>query len=63
MYDFAALKALLEQVGFTGVRRCELGDAGDPMFALVEDEGRFFDGGELELAIEAVRPNSGLRSL
>jgi SAM-dependent methyltransferase len=63
MYDFAALKAPLEEAGFTGVRRCELGDASDPMFALVEDEGRFFDRGELELAIEAIRPNSGLRSL
>src|SRR5262249_50061800 len=49
MYDFAALKALLEQVGFAGVRRCELGDADDPMFAVVEDRGRFFDGGEREL--------------
>src|SRR5262249_47616526 len=63
MYDFVALKALLEEMGFAGVRRCELGDAGDPMFALVEDEGRFFDSGERELAIEAVRPNGRLRSL
>src|SRR5262249_14325842 len=45
MYDFAALKALLEQAGFAGVRRCGLG------------------GGERELAIEAVRPRGGLRSL
>ena len=60
MYDFAALKALLEEVGFAGVRRCELGDAGDPMFALVEYQGRFFDGGERELAIEAIRPNRWL---
>jgi hypothetical protein len=59
MYDFAALKALLEQAGFTGVRRCELGDCHDPMFALVEDEGRFFDAGERELAIEAVKPGRG----
>jgi SAM-dependent methyltransferase len=56
MYDFAALKSLLEQAGFTAVRRCELGDAGDPMFALVEDKTRFFEGGERELAIEAVHP-------
>ncbi len=56
MYDFAALKAHLEHAGFTAVRRCELGDAGDPMFAMVEDKTRFFEGGERELAIEAVRP-------
>jgi SAM-dependent methyltransferase len=55
MYDFAALKALLEHAGFAAVRRCEPGDAGDPMFALVEDKARFFEGGERELAIEAVR--------
>ena len=57
MYDFAALKALLEDVGFVGIRRCEFGDASDGMFALVEDHGRFFDGGERELAIEAIRPS------
>lgn len=56
MYDFAALKALLEQAGFVDVRHCELGDAKDPMFALVEDEGRFFESGERELAIEAIKP-------
>ena len=57
MYDFAALKALLEQVGFTGIRKCELGDASDVMFTLIEDHGRFFESGERELAIEAVRPS------
>ena len=56
MYDFAALKGLLEDAGFTGVRRCELGDARDPMFALVEDRRRFFEGSERELAIEAIKP-------
>jgi SAM-dependent methyltransferase len=56
MYDFAALKALLEQAGFAEVRRCSFGDCSDPMFADVEDKGRFFDSGERELAIEAVRP-------
>ncbi len=55
MYDFSALKALLEQVGFIAVRRCELGDADDPMFGLVEHRGRFFEGGERELAMEAGR--------
>jgi hypothetical protein len=60
MYDFAALKALLEQAGFSAIRRCERGDSGDPMFALVEDENRFFESGERELAIEAARPAGGM---
>ena len=56
MYDFAALRALLEQAGFTHVRRCEPGDCIDPMFALVEDKARFFEAGERELAVEAIKP-------
>lgn len=56
MYDYASLKAQLEEAGFAAVRPCEPGDADDPMFALVEDRGRFFDGGERELAIEAIKP-------
>jgi SAM-dependent methyltransferase len=56
MYDFASLKAKLEDAGFVKVRRCELGDAHDRMFDLVEDKGRFFDHGERELAIEAAAP-------
>ena len=55
MYDFAALKLLLQEAGFADVRRCELGDCLDPMFALVEVEGRFSDSGERELALEAVK--------
>jgi len=62
MYDFAALKLLLEQAGFTGVRRCEFSDSRDPMFALVEDKSRFFESGERELAIEAAKPSSMARS-
>ena len=63
MYDFAALKALLEQAGFTSVRRCELGDCRDPMFALVEEKGRFFDAGKRELAVEAMKPGRGSQQL
>jgi hypothetical protein len=59
MYDFAALKGLLEQAGFDDVRRCKFGDCHDSMFTRVEDEGRFVDSGERELAIEAVRPGHG----
>jgi SAM-dependent methyltransferase len=56
MYDFISLKPKLEAAGFVGIRRCELGDARDRMFDLVEEAGRFFDGGERELAIEAAAP-------
>ena len=56
MYDFSGLKTLLEQAGFVDVRRCELGDSGDPKFASVEDHGRFFDSGERELAMQAKKP-------
>jgi SAM-dependent methyltransferase len=55
MYDFPALKALLEQAGFSRVRRCEFGDAPDPLFSLVEEHDRFFEGEQRELAIEAIR--------
>jgi len=57
MYDFAALKSQLEQAGFVGIRRCEYGDAADPSFAMVEDKSRFVDGGQEELALEALRPS------
>jgi SAM-dependent methyltransferase len=56
MYDFASLKARLEEAGFVAIRRCELGDGCDRMFDLVEEPGRFFDHGERELAIEAAAP-------
>jgi SAM-dependent methyltransferase len=57
MYDFATFKSLLEKAGFSGVRRCQYGDASDPMFALVEDQDRFVDKGHNELAIEAIKPS------
>jgi hypothetical protein len=56
MYDFASLTPQLEAAGFVVIRRCELGDASDRMFDLVEDRGRFFDDGDRELAIEAAAP-------
>jgi hypothetical protein len=34
------------------------GDADEPMFKLVEEEGRFWDSGPEELAIEARRADS-----
>jgi hypothetical protein len=56
MYDFASLKPQLEHAGFVAIRRCELGDANDREFDLVEESSRFFDDGERELALEAVAP-------
>jgi len=58
MYDWLTLKALLEKTGFVRVRRCAFGDAGDPMFDLVEDRARYFEGNERELAIEAFKPGT-----
>jgi predicted SAM-dependent methyltransferase len=58
MYDFAALRSLLEAAGFAGVRRCEAGDSGDPWFDVVEDRDRFFDSDQRELAIEAFMPSA-----
>jgi SAM-dependent methyltransferase len=55
MYDFPTFKALLEAAGFSRVRRCQFGDANDPMFAQVEDVDRFIDHGHAELAIEAIK--------
>ena len=56
MYDYAGMARLLEQAGFVSIRRCRFGDADDAMFDLVEDEGRFYESGHEELAIEAKRP-------
>jgi hypothetical protein len=55
MYDYAALRVLLEEAGFTRVRKCEFGDSNDPMFSLVEAKERFFEGEECELAMEAIK--------
>jgi SAM-dependent methyltransferase len=56
MYDEALMTSLLERTGFVSIRRCHLGDAEDPVFGQVEEEGRFVDGGYDELALEALRP-------
>ena len=53
MYDYKLLERLLFDAGFESVRRCHLGDSEDPMFKSVEEESRFFDKGNEELAIEA----------
>jgi hypothetical protein len=62
MWDENGLRQELLAAGFCAVRRCELGDAGDPMFDLVEWETRFVDPGfdppMPELAMEARRPEA-----
>jgi SAM-dependent methyltransferase len=51
MWDAVSLSFALKEQGFTQIRRCAFGDSEDPMFALVEDPGRF----ESALALEARR--------
>jgi len=43
MWDYRGLSRELEEAGFTGIRRCEFGDAEDGMFARVEEASRFVD--------------------
>jgi hypothetical protein len=43
MWDFESLRAELEKAGFAGIRRAELGDSEEPMFALVEEKTRWID--------------------
>jgi SAM-dependent methyltransferase len=57
MYDEPAMREALQAAGFRNIRRVEIGDAANPMFAKVEEEGRFFDSGHPELAMEAIRPS------
>ena len=56
MWHEGSMSRILIEAGFASVRRCEFGDAHDPMFSLVEEEGRFKVSGNRELAMEAVRP-------
>jgi hypothetical protein len=43
MWDYPSLRHELEQAGFTGTRRAQMGDSEDPMFASVEDPMRWTD--------------------
>lgn len=56
MWDEPSMTDALLATGFISVRRCRRGDSGDPMFNLVEDEARFVQDGNDELAMEAIRP-------
>jgi len=42
MWDYQGIDAALRATGFTSIRRCEMGDSGDPAFAAVEQHDRFF---------------------
>jgi SAM-dependent methyltransferase len=54
MWDEPAMREALEAAGFHNIRRAEIGDAADSMFAKVEEKSRFFDDGHYELAMEAM---------
>ena len=41
MWDFSSLKYELVQRGFVYIRKCDFGDASDPLLAGVEDHERF----------------------
>jgi SAM-dependent methyltransferase len=59
MWDYPAMEAALKAVGFSSIRRCEMGDSGDPAFAAVEQHDRFYDepSGIRELAVHCHQPN------
>ena len=48
MWDELALRAELDQAGFTSIRRARLGDCPDPMFQVAEDPARFVDACAME---------------
>lgn len=52
MWDEISMRAALEEHGFREIRRCYFGDCSDPMFKLVEREGRF---DERSFGMESVR--------
>lgn len=58
MWDYASMRTQLERAGFADIRRCSLGDSGDPMFERVENPTRFHDSKHdiVELAIQARKP-------
>jgi hypothetical protein len=48
MWDEAGMRAELDRAGFSRIRRAQLGDCEDPLFAAVEDPERFVDACALE---------------
>ena len=57
MWDYLSIEAALEAAGFASIRRCEMGDSGDPSFVAVEQHDRFYDeaSGIRELAVHCRR--------
>jgi hypothetical protein len=53
MWDYKSLKYELQKVGFVQIRKANFNDSTDPVFADVEEEGRFIDA----VAIECMKPN------
>ncbi|HCT22179.1 MAG TPA: methyltransferase type 11 [Chitinophagaceae bacterium] len=51
MWDEVSLKEVLLKVGFSSIRRCEMGDSIDPVFNTIEDPTRFVD----HLAFECIK--------
>ena len=60
MWDEYGISDELQRVGFVNIGRCEFGDSPDPMFAKVEESGRFYGENRKikECAIEARKPLS-----
>ncbi len=52
MWDYRSMHAELDRAGFTSIRRAACQDSGDPLFARVENEGRWKDC----LGVECRRP-------
>lgn len=48
MWDVQSLAEELQQAGFKNIRPCKYADSTDPMFKLVEDEGRFWHAAAIE---------------
>ena len=60
MWDEHSMSTELRRARFINIRRCQFGDSADPMFAKVEESGRFFDEDYKikECALEAQKPIS-----
>lgn len=48
MWDVQSLAEELQQAGFNNIRACKYADSSDPVFKLVEDEGRFWHAAAIE---------------
>jgi hypothetical protein len=65
MWDEPSLVQQLQRVGFVDIRRCDMGDSGDPMFDQVEEADRFYDANRMirELALSARKPEQEAKAL